>query len=413
MITPGPGTYEVRREEDLITIAPKFSTAEKKRDAKTGKFVVPGPGAYEVATFLHDGHRKSPSKSTGKKGKPPAGVGNYKERANRMMPDYPGPGTYNPNKKDAAPSLSIASKTFALWKSAELTPGPGAYSPMYTDRRVEVAMKTSQRSPLNGLMGTFGPGPAAYNTRRSNGSPKYGFGTGQRMVRSSSTESFPGPGQYQLSSARGQSVIFSGKQIVKPLDSNPGPGSYSPKEINTSPAVGIGGGKRAPFLIAKDLPGPGEYDPSHPVHRTVHSTNLNMSARRPLGPVEETPGPGSYDIPTTVDSGPKITLGGRRPDPPPAKIVPGPGAHSPHFVSIDRHSAMAGIGTSQRTSLARNAYGSGPMYDVRKKPDPPAWSFKKEGIKLDESLDDVGPGRYDIPASVPDAPKYLMRGVKK
>lgn len=410
LITPGPGTYVVRQEVDYQTTAIKFGHSLRRPDLKAS--LVPGPGAYETPTFLHDLHQKFPSQSGGKKGKQAASMKGFKDRANRMLPDYPGPGTYNPANKSSAPSLPIASKTFAFWKSNEDTPGPGAYSPSYSDRRPAVSMKTGQRSSLNGLMGTFGPGPAAYNTkRREDNSPKYGFGTAPKMVRSSSTEAFPGPGKYNsILSSSGRGLVFSGKPVIKPLDSNPGPGSYSPKGPVTSSAIGIGGGKRAPFLIAKDLPGPGEYNPTNPVHRVVHSTNLNMSARRPLGPIDPTPGPGAYDVPSTVEDGPKVSIGGRRGELSQPRPVPGPGAHNPSYDYVQSHRPMAGISTSQRSTLSHTSGSPGAKYDIAKRFEGPAWSFKKEsGIKLDDSLDDVGPGLYKIPPTVPDAPKYLIK----
>lgn len=403
LITPGPGTYSVRQEVDFHTTAVKFGQSLRRPNLKPA--LAPGPGAYETTS-----HQKSPYHSGGKKGKPAVGMKGFKDRVNRMLPDYPGPGTYNPANKSSAPSLPIASKTFALWKGSEAMPGPGAYSPTYSDRRPQIIMKTGQRSSLNGLMGTFGPGPAAYNTRRADNSPKYGFGTGPKMVRSSSTEGFPGPGKYSTFTASGRGVVFSGKPVVKPLDSNPGPGSYSPKDLSTSPAMGIGGGKRAPFLIAKDLPGPGEYNPSNPVHRIVHSTNLNMSARRPLGPVDPTPGPGAYALPSTVEDGPKVSIGGRRGELSLPRPVPGPGAHNPAYSSIESHRPMAGISSSQRSLLSHTSGSPGAKYDIAKRFEGPAWSFKRDtGVKLDDSLDDVGPGLYKIPPTVPDAPKYLIK----
>jgi len=406
LITPGPGTYSVRQEVDYQTTAIKFGQSLRRPDLKAA--LAPGPGAYETASFL-ELHQKSPQHGGGKKGKPAAMKG-FKDRVNRMLPDYPGPGTYNPANKSSAPSLPIASKTFAMWKGTEATPGPGAYSPTYSDRRPEVSMKFGQRSSLNGLMGTFGPGPAAYNTRRADNSPKYGFGTGPKMVRSSSTEGVPGPGKYSTFTASGRGVVFSGKPVIKPLDSNPGPGSYSPKDPVTSPSIGIEGGKRAPFLIAKDLPGPGEYNPSNPVHRIVHSTNLNMSARRPLGPIDPTPGPGTYAVPSTVEDGPKVSIGGRRGELSMPRPVPGPGAHSPSFDIIHSHRPMAGISSSQRSVLSHTSGSPGAKYEVAKRFDGPAWTFKKDsGVKLDDSLDDVGPGLYKIPPTVPDAPKYLIK----
>jgi hypothetical protein len=57
------------------------------------------------------------------------------------------------------------------------------------------------------------------------------------------------------------------------------------------------------------------------------------------------------------------------------------------------------------------AEGPGPVYDTRRKPEPPYWRIAKEGLKVRRPPDDVGPGTYDIPAFVPDAPRY--RSTKK
>jgi hypothetical protein len=197
------------------------------------------------------------------------------------------------------------------------------------------------------------------------------------------------------------------------MSNGPGPGSYSPKEIVTSRGFGIGKGNRTSFITAKELPGPGEYNPSHPVQMIIRTAKLDLSARRPLGVYDNTPGPGTYDIPGLADSGLKLSLSGRRGELLKVNGAPGPGAYDPTFSHIDNHRAMASIGSSHRTDLTRGFMSPGPKYDVRTQPKPPFWSFRKEGPKMEQFIDGVGPGEYTHVPTVPDAPKYAFFTSKK
>lgn len=408
MTTPGPGTYEIREEPGH---GPAIRISPPRRQDRENPFLRtnPGPGTYELGSIFGVERRRAKTKLNAEKIREGNRLKDLKDRVGRGNSDFPGPGAYSPLQKDFSPAPSMGNKTYTFTKEGSDVPGPGAYSPEKPNKRLEVTMKMSLRSTLTDGMGVGGPGPAAYNTRTKRDSPMTKFGTEAKMVKSSSSQGIPGPGSYSPHSLFFQpqnAPIFAGKGRDPKQEDLPGPGSYDPKPVIPSIAPVFGTGDRSSFSPLSDQPGPGEYDPFHPVHAPTHLANLNMSSRKGISG-EGSPGPGSYPQYSSFNAGTKVSLSGRRSDYSPGKLGPGPGAYDPNYAAVEGNSPKAALGSGKRSNIVMKAPGPGPVYDTRSKPGPPYWRFPKEGLKVRRLPDDVGPGTYDIPAFVPDAPRYL------
>lgn len=407
MLSPGPGTYDVRT--DVADVSPTVLISSSPKPNSNPFSAVPGPGSYEVPSFIPVKRRKSPGRHANAHGRDANSLKPLKDRVSRT--DNPGPGTYNPDRLKPNVGFFIGNKTYAFERKDLSGPGPGSYEPKALPAGQEMMLKTSLRSKLTDGVSLLGPGPAAYSTRSPIDSPQFGFGTGPKMSHSSSSTDFPGPGQYSVSGspAKGGVTIAAKWKDGKLRDDSPGPGAYSPKMVEASKTTGFGTGMRSNHWKAEVSPGPGEYDPSHPLMKAGRKATLNTSPRRPLECPSIGPGPAAYSLPSTLDSSPKISLTARRADPNSLtsnKLAPGPGTYAPVFESVHSHRAFAGLGTSQRTSIELVSYGPGPAYDTRRAADPPFWGIHKEGLRLNRPLEEPGPTTYSIPPTVPDAPKY-------
>ena len=408
MTTPGPGTYEVR-EEPGHGPAIRFSPLRDQDRENPFTQTNPGPGTYELGSIFGVERRRAKSKLNAEKIREGNRLKDLKDRVGRGNSDFPGPGAYSPLQKEVSPAPSMGNKTYTFTKEGRDVPGPGAYSPAKPSKQLEVTTKLSQRSTVTDGTGACGPGPAAYSTWTKRDSPMAKFGTEAKMVKSSSSQGIPGPGSYSppsLFSHTQHAPIFAGKDRSSKQAALPGPGAYNPKPILSSIAPVFGTGTRSSFGPLPDQPGPGEYDPSHPVHAPTHLANLNMSSRKGVA-LEGSPGPGAYPQYSSFNAGTKVSLSGRRSDYSPGRLGPGPGTYEPNYAAVEGSSPKAALGSGKRSDIVVRATGPGPVYDTRSKPEPPFWRIAKEGLKVRRPLDDVGPGTYDIPAFVPDAPRYL------
>jgi hypothetical protein len=408
MTTPGPGTYDIREEPGRTALISPLKDRENPF-----KPINPGPGSYELGSIFSVERRRVKTKLNAEKIREGNRLKDLKERVGRGNADFPGPGAYSPLQKEFSPATSIGQKTYAFIKEMSDVPGPGAYSPEKPNKRLEVTMKSSLRSTITEGMGASGPGPAAYSTRSNGNSPIIKFGTEAKMVKSSSSQGIPGPGSYSppsLFSKTQNAPIFAGKDRDSKREDLPGPGAYSPKAVLPCIAPVFGTGSRSSYSPPRNQPGPGEYDPVHPVHAPSHLACLDLSSRKPVGS-DKSPGPGAYALYSSFNAGTKVSLSGRRSDYSPEKQVPGPGAYEPNYAAVLGHAPKAALGSGKRSTIVMRAEGPGPVYDTRRKPEPPYWRIAKEGLKVRRPPDDVGPGTYDIPAFVPDAPRY--RSTKK
>lgn len=406
-LTPGPGTYSLRKDEDEVT-APVIGTG--LRPELYPKNMYPGPGSYSVPNFLDAKKLSKGEKKREKTDKPTSG----RDKTDKTKLDAPGPGSYNPQKLTKSCSYSMGNKIFGILNDQPKEIGPGQYQPNYDS--VEVNYRTKfgigNRPDMFGSKGF--PGPGAYAETDKKEGPRYTFGTEARERKFLSTET-PAPWAYDIPGLTEDLKNKPGKTLApkRPLvvkDSGaPGPGAYQPRLSETTPSFSVGTGSRSSFINVKKSPGPGEYEPKVPAH-VSRTSNFGTGARPPLTVPKFTPGPGAYGLDSTL-SGPKYGMSGRRIDLKTSDQVPGPGQYEPTISYAISDSKSHVIGTGQRSNLGRtranNFPGPGSYYND-KKAKTQTWSFGKDPKHKEIFEDEPGPGQYEIPPSVPDVPKYLL-----
>lgn len=199
-----------------VSTSPKWSF--KGRTGPGRNSDTPGPGAYTSQDRADSRANKSPS----------FGFGTAPRDSARHAPS-PGPGQYTPgdasvkNAKYGFGTSTRGSMRQGRWNnpgpgSYSLTPGVGNEGPKYT-----AGGKRGNDRNLNT------PGPGAYQPgdSRSNvhQSPKWGFGTSPREVRSSRTS--PGPGAYNAAPAfEGPKYTMSARRDLIKQANSPGPGAH-------------------------------------------------------------------------------------------------------------------------------------------------------------------------------------------
>ena len=168
------------------------------------------------------------------------------------------------------------------------------------------------------------PGPADYNCKDlSNPSiSKKGYlmSSSSRFKKNQYKTPVPGPGSYNLKSARTLGIIISGrgKSLAKTAEI-PSPGYYDPRApISTKEATSMfkSTSKRMASVSKADLPSPWQYNPRKPQrsekkltspfvipsNRRREQINLYDPHAKPSTVI--TPGPGEYSMQTTTKSRP-------------------------------------------------------------------------------------------------------------
>lgn len=70
---------------------------------------------------------------------------------------------------------------------------------------------------------------------------------------------------------------------------------------------------------------------------------------------------------------------------------------------------MIGTGTRSNEVRLRPKTMPGPgQYELRGNAEGPTWSFGKDLRSKQVNDNEPGPGYYEIPATIPDVPKYLL-----
>ena len=191
---PGPGQYDTKNYNSII-----FKKLPDIKLGKANRFLNannaknnPGPGRYNSIDSGISSRVKSPSWKMGTSERKPLNVS-----------DSPGPGSYDlrTNLGDDAPQYSMRQKE-KYSDNKVVSPGPGRYnSDEYNTHRRYPAWKmgTGQRDEdLRRHIREGFPGPGAYMSNDFNlqNSPKYKFGTGERVK--DRTNGIPGPGSYHI-----------------------------------------------------------------------------------------------------------------------------------------------------------------------------------------------------------------------
>lgn len=167
--------------------SPKYSVGK----AVKLKFVtndLPGPGNYN---FIPP--KSGPAWKLGSEGKDHL---NYSKT--------PGPGNYFHDSKDNSPSFTMKSRYES--KKRENSPGPGAYSPSQTEKRLKISVGISEKMPFRPSI-------------------------------------FPGPGSYtpSIKSLRKLgSFSKTERKLMETLNTSPGVGSYETKSTLDGPKFSLG-----------------------------------------------------------------------------------------------------------------------------------------------------------------------------
>ena len=313
-ISPGVGSYELRKDSSLIKPCYKFDN-EKRENLEINKTTknFPGPGNYKEVktletkgfkwTFPHEARftRIKPRNSKLVRLKVP-GPGSYNiknligtegpkytfnkvkynhsdevdENMKEKVMKYPSPGSYM-EKIDYVsdmPKYTIPKFGINISKRQSISPGPWQYNPSIEFnsifRKVTNCIMNKARgdedeikNPKYIKRGT--PGPGHYDIKNGELPQGPGYTIGH-WVKKIKIREEPGPGQYDANdNHRNKEPSYSiGKEQreddlkIKKKDNYPGPGTYNTKEVNLSPKYSfpkdITDGKKK-----SEVPGPGFY----------------------------------------------------------------------------------------------------------------------------------------------------------
>ena len=297
--SPGPGDYDLRKNEDLVKSSYIFGKAKRLLSSINAfKQLIPAPGDYKLNS--NPIKIRNPKYSFGKENR------KYFE----IKKLDPGPGSYNHEEfiGRQGPKISISKKLKS--KYIDINIGPGQYN--NTDlnfyKPKAPITKIGKTKRFNIL--STSPGPSDYDyiksislTKRTE--PRCKIGTAIRRPLGKEDKNIPGPGKYNITKITGkespQYTIRLKTKIIKDHLNPPGPGKYDIEKANIfehHPTWKIGTEK-------KDIP-PLEITPG------VGSYNINSSRnfrpkfgytkqKRGFLTINNNPGPGAYRIPCSFD----------------------------------------------------------------------------------------------------------------
>nr|KAG5706958.1 hypothetical protein BaRGS_021464 [Batillaria attramentaria] len=304
--SPGAGAYSIdpKMQRTGRGYSPQYSIASRRPDPAQA-FKPPGPGAYCPEKCGHIASRIPPSFTFGKRHKL------------RSMDQTPG--------KKSAPSAIIRSRNAQGRFDEDLgkTPGPASYDTIDTDlfkNRIP-AYSMGHKFGLPGD-GTVKPGPSTYN-------PYYRDG-------------MDGTPHYSL---------YSRREGCRPFNV-PGPGTYRPENcgeavFNKDPLYSFG--YRTKLRSVDNVPAPNRYTLPPMLCTTIQSQKpqapcYTMRKKPTVGGFDQdmakAPGPGTYSVIEPViykDRAPLWSCALRFKDPGDRCPKPGPGAHRPENVVINKH----------------------------------------------------------------------------
>jgi len=296
--SPGPGNYNIRKEEDLLVPSSIFGHAKKFDSDNISKTPGPGNYNYDINTIKV----QHPIYSFGRELKI---LDNINEN--------PGPGSYNQKEYFGEEGKKISMGPKFISKSMEYIPGPGQYN---TDNYNKIitklpSFKIGKEKRFSNIF-TENPGPGSYDYADSANNiklkkPSWKIGTSLRQPLNDITDS-PGPGRYNLIKNFGDNApqySMRGKDNDVNQFITPGPGKYNIDQLLTSkhyPSWKIGTSSRDDDLrmkIREGFPGPGTYQ-SYDKH-LLNSPKYGFGTEKKYNnKYNDNPGPGSYHIPCSI-----------------------------------------------------------------------------------------------------------------
>ena len=175
----------------------------------------------------------------------------------------------------------------------------------------------------------------------------------------------------------------------------PGPGAYESEDAHTGPQYSMGG--RGGLSSYESNPGPGSYNASASRGGTLYS----IGGRQSDYP-GDMPGPGQYELPKDIPP-PAWSFGSKHEEKKDSN--PGPGQYSPQ----DSQRSSPGTLISQlERNYAEQTDSPGPgAYNTEIKSSTSVkYSFGK--AERSKETEEVDSRMTTIPASIPNAPKYLL-----
>ena len=287
----------------------------------------------------------------------------------------PGPGRYEIVKTDRAPSFTFSRK----YKSKiSDTPGPGAYSYRFITKKSNAStIGTEKRKELVQILDT--PGPGKYESRVIRDTPSWSF---SRIKDAKVNSSTPGPGKYDINiSSRSGACITPRAPRLELFDfpQSPGPGRYS-LTCSLSPKIKCSIGKAKRPEISSFTPGPGKYEP----------VNLSKSFSLKFGTEPKR----TLEVITETANAPLLS---------PMKIM--------------KKSPSYSIGKKLITKSDNGVPGPG-SYNAEKRVKSPSGKIGKsfrfiKTFTEKEILENPGPGTYEISTSQLTAKAYISKSKRE
>lgn len=416
-VSPGPGQYTSRNENGNKMKPPTWTIGTSKRsDLNQNRAFSPGPGNYKTLKDINDAPKYH------------FGVKSVTD-LDKFKKSVPGPGQYNPaSNAFNKTAFSFAGRHATQNKGVMNNPGPGTYQNKSTLSKTLGKFGTSQKGiPLASKLVISNPGPGQYPVSSTDvnkkASPRYGFGSSERVNNSTTKlqKTIPGPGQYANSKYLGNSAPKFSLTARRPDTTpavgrhSPGPGNYNPSDTfsrNKSPDCKFGSSQRKD--MKRDAsPGPDTYTSGGMDSRKKSSPSFGFgSSKRPaLAQTGFTPGPGNYGHQPKILEKNAYYMGSKLKDREKDK-TPGPGNYNPDHKLSKAGATFCKIGSSQRkTGNKHQEMVPGPgtykYYNpgLDKGPNVKIGS-EKRGKKV--TSDTPGPGAYKIPVKIIDVPRYLI-----
>jgi hypothetical protein len=375
--SPGVGTYEIRSEKPE---GPQFTMGVKPLEKIQES--TPAPNFYHPETGDKATRPKSPEYKFG-----------TEKRENLLKETFPAPGDYDVQIKDKGYQWKFSSEPRDHLQF-EQTPGPGFYSPRESNKP-GFAYTTSERPALSKALDT--PGVGTYEVKEINQGVGYSI-TGRPVEKI--RESSPGPGAYSKEAGdlatrpKSPSYRFgteSREQIIK--NENPSPNTYNIEPKEKGPTWVFSTGERNIKKLEK-VPGPGEYSPKE-INPHSSAPVFGSSKRTLFDAPSETPGVGTYEIRTEKTEGPQFTMGVKQLEKN-RESSPGPGEydHNNDFITRPKSPQYQFPKESLNKDI-KDHYPAPGTYDVNYDANKgPSWKFSNETRLKDKIESSPGPGEY-------------------
>ena len=295
-----------------------------KPDSRSPDWV--GPGSYNP---------RNPTAKT-----PTVPIGTYSTREIFKHDDFvPGPGTYTPkekskklktaisrlerkNEKNSTPfsvvpqtdwvkdkkeSAEFKSKsTRGIFSTIPETPGPTTYARSVSQMVEKPAIDIAFGHRSNRVIFSINddPGPGAYSS-----SEKWVKKRKPTLPKSRAGDYFtspdtPGPGEYDIAVKEKQgarpnsSFLSKTKRVLRKIDSNPGPGTYTPQvpgESEKIPIIIKEAAKVEAWINPQQIDNPAP-DAYQSIETNIRPLTIPSTTTRYTDTVSDVPGPGAYDV---------------------------------------------------------------------------------------------------------------------